>query len=278
MKKKDQMKWRIYVESIRYFEMKKASRVRGWVPGNTKICPVLVWRSKTLRYRNRDRILASRQNSFLGSNCEWNRQIRNRNGKTISLENVEHRVIGKSVATAKPRPMPTLTLSPISIPVRERNWIDSNPERFRPDCFPVSKAMIRSLRHDPSIPRGDDGVARIDDIMEKSTAKFDGTSQWPITDSTLTRDRRARGEEQEVFRGEPDGLYSPTQLQDDSNTGWWCGSCEWFLVYYAWFQRVKLYMSKEESFPIPLKHIDVTRTTHTSLDILLEKVLMITGT
>ena len=30
-------------------------------------------------------------------------------------------------------------------------------------------------------------------------------------------------------------------------------------------------MSKEESFPIPLKYIDVTRITHTSLDVLLEK-------
>ena len=27
----------------------------------------------------------------------------------------------------------------------------------------------------------------------------------------------------------------------------------------------------KESFPIPLKYIDVTRTTHTSLEILLEK-------
>ena len=34
--------------------------------------------------------------------------------------------------------------------------------------------------------------------------------------------------------------------------------------------RVKLYMPKEESFPIPLKYIDVTRTTHASLDVLLE--------
>ena len=34
--------------------------------------------------------------------------------------------------------------------------------------------------------------------------------------------------------------------------------------------RVKLYMPKEESFLIPLKYIDVTRTTHTSLDVLLE--------
>ena len=35
--------------------------------------------------------------------------------------------------------------------------------------------------------------------------------------------------------------------------------------------RVKLYMPREESFPIPLKYIDVTRTTKTSLDVLLEK-------
>ena len=30
--------------------------------------------------------------------------------------------------------------------------------------------------------------------------------------------------------------------------------------------RVKLYSPREESFPIPLKYIDVTRTTHTNLD------------
>ena len=30
-------------------------------------------------------------------------------------------------------------------------------------------------------------------------------------------------------------------------------------------------MPKEESFPIPLKYNDVTRTTHTSFDVLLEK-------
>ena len=34
--------------------------------------------------------------------------------------------------------------------------------------------------------------------------------------------------------------------------------------------RVKLYVPREESFPIPMKYIDVTRTTQTSLDVLLE--------
>ena len=35
--------------------------------------------------------------------------------------------------------------------------------------------------------------------------------------------------------------------------------------------RVKLYMPKEESFPIPMKYIDVTRNTQTSLDVMQEK-------
>ena len=34
--------------------------------------------------------------------------------------------------------------------------------------------------------------------------------------------------------------------------------------------RVKLYSPREESFPIPLKYIDVSRTTHTNLDVIQE--------
>ena len=48
--------------------------------------------------------------------------------ETISLEHVEHRVMEKLVSKAKPRPMLSVTLSPISLPVRERNWTDINQE------------------------------------------------------------------------------------------------------------------------------------------------------
>ena len=34
--------------------------------------------------------------------------------------------------------------------------------------------------------------------------------------------------------------------------------------------RVKLYAPREETFPIPLKYIDVSRTTHTNLDVMQE--------
>ena len=57
----------------------------------------------------------------------------------ILVESVEHRAAEKLVAKAKPRPKLAVTLSSVSIPIRERKWPDINPERFR---FTVSKAMI----------------------------------------------------------------------------------------------------------------------------------------
>ena len=97
--------------------------------------------------------------------------------ETILLENTEQRATGRLVAKGRPRLKPTVTLTSISIPLRERKWIDSNPERFRQDCFVVSKAMIRLLRHHSSIPREDDGAVRFDEIMEEFKKKFDGACQ-----------------------------------------------------------------------------------------------------
>ena len=34
--------------------------------------------------------------------------------------------------------------------------------------------------------------------------------------------------------------------------------------------RVKLYLPREDTFPIPLKYLDVSRTTHTNLDVMRE--------
>ena len=106
----------------------------------------------------------------------------------------------------------------------------------------------------------------------------DGTvkiSSWDqrLTPSTLIRDHPVRGEEQEVLRGESDGLCSPTPLQDDSTRNdaeakydFWSLTGD-FIYRHHVEPRVKLYMPREESFPIPLKYIDVTRNTHTSLDV-----------
>ena len=101
--------------------------------------------------------------------------------ETIFLENAEHRATGIPVAKANPRLKPAVTMSSISVPLRERKWIDVNPERFRQDCFVVSKAMIRLLRHDLSGPREDDGAVRFDDIIENQ-----GKSSMVLCNGQLT--------------------------------------------------------------------------------------------
>ena len=92
--------------------------------------------------------------------------------------------------------------------------------------------------------------------------------------STLIRDRPERGE---VFRGESDGLSSPTPHRDDSTlddaeakNDFWSITGD-FIYRHHVAPSVKLYVPREESFPIPLKYIDVSRTTHTSPGVLLEK-------
>ena len=110
----------------------------------------------------------------------------------------------------------------------------------------------------------------------------DGTEQifggeQRLRTSTLTRERPERGEEQEILQGTSHELDSPTQLQDDATRNdeevkddFWTIAGQFIYRHYV-VPRVKLYMPKQASFPIPLKYIDVTRTTYTSLDVLLEK-------
>ena len=84
--------------------------------------------------------------------------------------------------------------------------------------------------------------------------------------SILTREHPERGE-QEILQGKSDELRFPTQIQDGSTrddeeaeSDFWTITGEFIYRHHAEL-RVKLYVSKEESFLVPLKYIDVTRTT-----------------
>ena len=95
--------------------------------------------------------------------------------------------------------------------------------------------------------------------------------------STLTRDRPERIEEQEILPKNSDEWCTPSQLQEDSTRddeeakNDFCTITGEFLCRHHVEPGVKVYMTREESFPIPLIYIDVTRTTCTLLDVLLEK-------
>ena len=92
--------------------------------------------------------------------------------------------------------------------------------------------------------------------------------------STLVRHRPIQGESNTDFLGESEGsLPQPQDSLPDAGEAikdFWSMSGN-FIYRQHVEPRVKLYSPREESFPIPLKYIDVTRTTHTNLDVKQEK-------
>ena len=121
-------------------------------------------------------------------------------------------------------------------------------------------------------------------ILPKENVKIivpvaDGRIKLPEGDqdlrtSTLIRDRPIRGESHIDFFGESELSLSPPHdsfpdAGEAINDFWFMSGN--FKNRHHVEPRVKLYLSREESFPIPLKFIDVSRTTHTNLDVKQEK-------
>ena len=92
--------------------------------------------------------------------------------------------------------------------------------------------------------------------------------------STLIRHRPIQGDSHIDFLGESEGsLPQPYDSLPDAGeaiNNFWSMSGN-FIYRHHVEPRVKLYSPREESFPFPLKYIDVTGTTHTNLDVKQEK-------
>ena len=98
-----------------------------------------------------------------------------------------------------------------------------------------------------------------------------------VRESIVRQDHLAGSEDiRREFQGNLDGSQ-PTEAHDDSEArnDFWSNdfwSIDGDFIYRHHVEpRVQPYVPKEETFPIPLKHINVTRTTHTNLDVLQEK-------
>ena len=72
-------------------------------------------------------------------------------------------------------------LTPVSVPLRERKGVDVNPRSYDHECYGISKAMTRLLRHDQNILRETDGEVKYEDIVvdsnKKKKKKFEGAWQ-----------------------------------------------------------------------------------------------------
>ena len=93
--------------------------------------------------------------------------------------------------------------------------------------------------------------------------------------STLIWEHPSRGEGHVDFLGESEGSLPPS-LQDslpdagEAINDFWSMSGNFTYRHHV-EPRVKLYPPREESFPIPLKYIDVSRTTRTNLEVKQER-------
>ena len=91
--------------------------------------------------------------------------------------------------------------------------------------------------------------------------------------STLIRERPIRGESHVDFLGESEGSLPQPQdsLPDacEAINDFWSMSGNFIYRHHVEL-RVKLDSPREESIPVPLKYIDVSRTTHTNLDVMQE--------
>ena len=90
----------------------------------------------------------------------------------------------------------------------------------------------------------------------------------------MVRHRPIQGEGHIDFLGESEGSLPPPQESSpdagEAINDFWSMSGN-FIYRHHVEPRVKLYSPREGSFPIPFKYIDVTRTTHTNLDVKQEK-------
>ena len=104
----------------------------------------------------------------------------------------------------------------------------------------------------------------------------DGTSKsgrdYEFREPTLRRQPTIRSED---LSGESQGdreEFRPEESEDDeeARADFWSIQGD-FIYRHLSEPRVQIYVTKEETFLIPLNYIDVARSTHTNLDVLQEK-------
>ena len=103
------------------------------------------------------------------------------------------------------------------------------------------------------------------------TAKLAGRD-YEFRDPTPRREQTAGSEDLSGgLQGESEEPQ-PTESKDDAEARKDLWSIQGDFIYRHHSEhRIQLYVPKEETSPIPLKYIDVTRTTHTDLDVMQEK-------
>ena len=186
------------------------SRVRGWIRGHRKIGPVPD--VKVCCHQGHYAVEVMIESLFRDRTVSWARIV-NGNNKYVT-ETAEEIPVAKRweqryTETSREGSKPTLTLSLVSIPYRERKWMDVDPGKFSQGCFEVSQFMIRLLWHDYSVHREDDGAVRFDDLAEKFKSRFGvlRNGQFKLGELSWQKRRRTEGKVSVLLESSKHFLY-----------------------------------------------------------------------
>ena len=173
-------------------------------------------------------------------------------------------------------------ISPESINLERKFYLDCSSETHltRGEFGRVTYWLqtLRSWRrwtHRKSTRKGDFSQRKMKNIfpIADGRIKLLGGDQ-DLRTSTSTRDRLIRGESHVDCHGESEGSLPPPHDSfpdaDEAINDFWSMTGN-FIYRHHVEPRVKLYSPREESFPFPLKYIDVSRPTHTNLDVKQER-------
>ena len=149
----------------------------------------------------------------------------------------------------------------------ERRNSGSRPGRFgKLGCIRFSSSKNERER-DGDQTKNDEFIFPFAD----GTAKLSGRD-YEFRESTPRREQTVMSEDLSgELEGEP-GEPQPSESKDDAEAraDFWSIQGDFIYRHHKELQ-VQLYVPKVETFPDPLKYIDVTRSTHTDLDVLQEK-------
>ena len=123
----------------------KGTRVRGWIRSNTRIGPVFDF--KGYRYEQYS-IEVQVPSLFQDDTVSWVRIVSGFDKyvtESMLTKKEEDIASVKPIGKARPRQMPTVTLTSISIPVLERIWFDIETQRSN------DQKVFRSVRSNHSI-------------------------------------------------------------------------------------------------------------------------------
>ena len=124
------------------------TRARRWIRRYTKIGPVL--NRHVCHHEDRYSIEIEVRSLFQERTASYGVE-KYVTGTTETIEDEEHGALGKPIAKARPRVKSVITLTPVSVALHERKWMDINPGDYDHACYVVSKAMARLLRHNQTL-------------------------------------------------------------------------------------------------------------------------------